>query len=89
MGYLSGSFKDKIYFSTEVSLPGKGIFQAGKVSIMSILVRAYVKVSEGLTIDYNFIGGPRVVADFVAVWWSVGFLFSWMWIVVSKQLMLV
>lgn len=58
-----------IYFSAGVSVPDKGISQAGKVGIRKV-------VSKGLTIEYSSLGVSGVVAGFVDTrvavhWFSV------------------
>lgn len=53
------------YFSTGVSLLYKGRFQAGKVGVMSILLRARVVVSEDLTVDYSFFGVFEMIGQLI------------------------
>lgn len=67
MGYLGGSFKAMAYFSAGVFLLGQGSFQGGEVDIASILLRADVAVSKGLTVNYSFLSVFGMTADFVDV----------------------
>lgn len=56
MEYFGDSFKDTIYFFAGLPLPTKYNFYIGEVGVTSVLLKEYLMVSEGLPIDYSFLG---------------------------------